>query len=472
MNNKQKNYFAVILAGGQGSRFWPQSRALVPKQFLSFETSRPGKKPSKSCFFELSIERIEKLIPYSNIFIVTSELYRDQVLGLVKPFRIPEKNIIFEPSSKNTTASISIAMRAISLINPMAKVAVFPCDHVIQNGKGFLKLLRKALDGSLNKIVVFGIKPYRPATGYGYIKISGRTNKAASGIFYEVDGFFEKPSLKTAKKYLKEGDYFWNSGIFVGTCITFRDEIKMHAPKIDYYTEQIHKIDDIGVVWNSMPSISFDHGILEKTKNILMLSADGLGWSDIGSWQAWDELLEKDSKLNALKGDCIDLNSQNTTVLSGGRLIATIGLSDTIIVDTPDALLVSKKDKTEKVKDIVELLKAKRRLEHYYHKTVRRSWGTYTVLEGGPYFKVKLVEVKPKSALSLQYHKRRSEHWIVVEGKAEVVRGNRKLIVSRNESTFIPIGCIHKLSNPENEILKVIEVQAGDYLEEDDIVRL
>jgi len=444
------------LPAARGSRFWPQSRTLEPKQFLSLHKDKS--------LFEQTIIRILRLIPPQNIFIATSELYRSQISEIIRPYCICSDNIVYEPDGRNTAASIGVCAQLIHCRDPKSRIAVLPCDHLVKNKARFLQLLRKAFALCDEKLVIFGIPPERPATGYGYIQ-------RGSGM--AVRRFTEKPSSAVAKRFLASGDYYWNSGIFVGSGNIFLKEFGEHLPEIARLIAQIHSIADITKVWNRMPSISFDYGILEKTKNISMIVGRGLGWSDLGSWQAWDELLPKDKQGNAMKADVVNIGSKNITVVGSNRLIATIGLEGLVIVDTPDALLITKKDKTEDVKKVVENLKANKRQEHYVHKTARRPWGSYTVLDMGDGFKVKQVEVKPGCALSLQYHKKRSEHWVVVEGKAKIVRGKRSYIFGANQSTYIPVGCRHRLCNPSpDRPLKIIEVQAGRYLEEDDIVRL
>jgi len=482
--------YAILLAGGQGSRFWPQSRTLEPKQFLSLHKD--------SSLFVQTILRVKALIPASNIFIATSELYRNQIIELVEPFKIAEDNLIFEPDGKNTAPSIAITVKIIHSRDPQARICILPCDHLIKNNGLFLNLLSDALNLCRSNLVIFGIPPTRPATGYGYIKAKPLSLKdvslslslpnsslavfslglptkrsSQSNLIFLVEKFCEKPDLKTANKFLRNNNYFWNSGIFVGSSAAFLEEFKTSLPGLYKLIQKINRPEDIKLVWKKIQPVSFDYGILEKTRNVMMLSAGGLGWSDLGSWQAWDEILKKDSQGNIFKADVLNLGSKNLTVVGSQRLIAAIGLEDLIVVDTPDALLITRKDKTEDVKKIVDILKAQKRLEHYEHKTVKRPWGAYTVLELGDGFKVKLVEVKPKKALSLQFHKKRSEHWVVVEGVAKIVKGKRSFLFKANESTYIPIGCAHRLINPlKDKTLKIIEVQAGKYLEENDIVRL
>ncbi len=473
--------YALLLAGGQGSRFWPLSRVLEPKQFLSLNKpdSSDRAQAKEESLFEQTILRVKPIIPPQNIFIATSELYRLQVLEFTNQFKIPGGNIIFEPEGRNTAPCIGAACRLINLIDEEAKIAILPCDHLISDKTKFQGLLRKSFAICANNLVVFGIPPSRPATGYGYIKIkaqsalpAGRQEKRKAKNIYEVERFTEKPDLKTARRFIREQKYFWNGGIFVGSCKLFLEEIQVFQPLIYKQLMKIRSFSDINKVWMKMPFISFDYAVLEKSKRLLMLKAEGLNWSDLGSWQAWDELLAKDKSGNLLRGDIINLDSRNITVLGNNHLIATIGLEDLIIVDTPDALLVTKKDRSEEVKKIVDILKKNKRQEHYFHRTVKRPWGSYTVLDLGTGFKIKLVEVKPKHSLSLQYHKNRSEHWVVVEGKAKITKNKKSYWVSANESTYIPASCVHRLTNTGDSVLKIVEVQTGTYLEEDDIVRL
>jgi mannose-1-phosphate guanylyltransferase/mannose-6-phosphate isomerase len=450
--------YTIILAGGGGSRFWPQSRTLEPKQFLPLDKNR--------VLFEETLRRIRPLIPAKNIFIATSELYRNQIFEFASIFKIPTNNIVFEPSSKNTAPSIGVMMRLIYLRDPEARVCVLPCDHMIRNQKRFRDLLSKALKSCDNKLVVFGIKPHRPATGYGYIKVQKKN-------ISRVEGFVEKPDLKSVKRFIKSGFYFWNSGIFAASAGVFLEEIKTKLPSLYKQLLKVRNPQDISLIWDKVKPISFDYGVLEKSKRLWMFKAQGLGWSDLGSWQAREEVLKKDKDGNILNADIINLGSKNITVLGDNRLIATIGLDNLIIVDTADALLITRKDKSEEVKKVVDILKGKNRQEYYAHKKVKRPWGAYTVLDLGDGFKVKQVEVKPGRALSLQYHKKRSEHWVVVEGAAKIVRNRKSYIFTANESTYIPVGCVHRLCNPSKDaLLRIIEVQAGKYLEEDDIVRL
>ncbi|MFH1691072.1 MAG: mannose-1-phosphate guanylyltransferase/mannose-6-phosphate isomerase [Candidatus Omnitrophota bacterium] len=453
--------FCVLLAGGSGTRFWPQSRTLEPKQFLSLH--------EKKSLFEKTLDRTVSLFKPEKIFIVTSELYKHHIQEMIHLYKIPLDNIIFEPVPKNTAPSVGLAVRLISLIDTKARICVLPCDHFIKNKARFLQLLKKALSECHRSLIILGIPPHRPATGYGYIKVNQK--RPLDGVL-RVDKYCEKPDLKTAKRFLKSGCYYWNSGIFVGDCDVFMREIKKCLYPLYQKLMCISAISDIDKVWKSVAAISFDYAVLEKTTSLNMIKASNLGWSDLGSWQAWDELLSKDKENNVLMGDIVNIGSRNVTALGKQRLMAFLGVEDLIVVDTPDALLVTKKDHSEEVKKVVEILKANHRHEHYIHRRTKRPWGSYTVLDIGIGFKIKLIEVLPQKALSLQLHKKRSEHWVVVEGRAKVIKDEDVSFVEVNESTFIPPLCPHRLINPENSILKIVEVQAGSYLEEDDIIRL
>jgi mannose-1-phosphate guanylyltransferase/mannose-6-phosphate isomerase len=466
MKNNRARY-AVLMAGGVGSRFWPQSRTLEPKQFL-----RLGRDKS---LFRRSLERIHSLVPVKNIYIVTSPLYGDIIRSEAALFNIPLSNLIFEPSPKNTAPAIALAVKIIfdRCKDEDAAVAVLPCDQMITNKKRFSILMRHAFASCCDRFIVFGIPPHRPATGYGYIKASSKGSFGPGNALRLVEKFCEKPDVRTAKRFLRQGSYFWNSGIFVGSVGVFLSAIQAYLPLL---LRQVSAAAGSGgeeglMSWNSIRPVSFDYGVMEKTRNAAMIPADGLGWSDLGSWQAWDELQRKDKDNNLLLADIVDIGSQDLTVLGREHLIATIGLKGLIVVDTPDALFIADKKKSEDVKKIVESLKKKNREEHFCHVTVKRPWGAYTVLETGPGFKIKLVEVLPGKSLSLQLHRKRSEHWVVIQGRATVTNGKGRCRVRKNDSTFIPRGHRHRLENKEKTVLKIVEVQTGASLTENDIVR-
>ncbi|MFC1658755.1 mannose-1-phosphate guanylyltransferase/mannose-6-phosphate isomerase [Candidatus Omnitrophota bacterium] len=466
---KKINYnYAVVLAGGQGSRFWPLSRSLEPKQFLSLFTSKS--------LFHNTLLRIKTIVPAKNIFVVTNQLYFPGIFSYTAKFKIPRENIIFESESKNTAPSIAVACRLISLINPEARIVVLPSDHLVRNQGRFISLLRRAfsLKGLKNSLLVFGISPGYPATGYGYIKIKSQGLRVTSSRLrvYQVEKFLEKPDLKTAKVIFRDKRYLWNSGMVMGNVGVFLREIKENIPGLYRSISRVYGPQDINNIWRGLKPVSFDYGVLEKAENLFVMPAVNLGWSDLGTWAALDKILPKDKFANTLNADTINFDSSNITVFGKDRLVACLGLEDLIIVDTPDALLITRKHKSEEVKRVVEKLKKSKRQEYYLHKTVKRPWGRYTVLDKGSGFKIKLVEVAPQKSLSLQRHNRRSEHWVVVEGKAKVTKGKKSYYVNSNESTYIPLRYAHRLTNPTSYPLKIVEVQSGDYLEEDDIVRI
>ena len=465
MKKKNHNY-AVILAGGQGSRFWPLSRTLEPKQFLSLHANKS--------LFQETLSRIKSLIIPNNIYVVTSQLYFPEIFNYTSEYKIPKSSIIFEPEGKNTAPSIAIASRLINIVDPEAKIVVLPSDHLIKNSKKFNEILHHAfsLSNLKNNLIIFGIHPDCPATGYGYIKIRAQRSKIRSKNIYQVVRYIEKPNIRNAKEFFKDKYYFWNSGMFFAYVGTFLNKFQENTPSLYRSISQIYESTDINKTWRDIKPISFDYGILEKTKDLLMIPALNLGWSDLGTWASLDKILPKDSQGSTIRADAIISESKNLTVFGKNRLIACLGLENLIVVDTSDALLITRKEKSEEVKSVVEKLKKSNREEFYIHKTVKRPWGKYTVLDEGLGFKIKLVEVLPKKALSLQKHSRRSEHWVVVEGRAKITKGKHVSYVDANESTFIPIGRIHRLENPTSYPLKIVEVQSGKYLEEDDIVRL
>jgi mannose-1-phosphate guanylyltransferase/mannose-6-phosphate isomerase len=323
--------------------------------------------------------------------------------------------------------------------------------------------------------VTFGIKPRRPETAYGYIQSSQPLANFKEEVF-QVKKFFEKPDLKTAESFIQQGSFYWNSGIFVWKTSKILEEIGSHLPRLSKGLKKIASQKDIegearAEVYASFDSISVDYGILEKSQAVMVVPSD-FGWSDLGSWTALDDILEKDGRGNILQGNSVDIGSEHSTVIAGERVMATIGLKNMVVIDTPDATLVSSKEDAQEVRKVVEVLKKRKRDEHLIHRTVERPWGRYTVLEKGDGYKIKRIVLNPKAKLSLQIHHHRSEHWIVVAGTAKVTKGEEVFDVHPNESTFIPVSMKHRLDNPGIIPLQIIEVQNGDYLEEDDIERI
>ena len=455
--------YAVILAGGVGSRFWPFSRELEPKQFM--------KLIEEKSLLQATVERLKGVIAPANIFIVTNKVYFYEVKNQVAEFGISDKNIILEPQGKNTAPAIGLCARLITQSDPDAVLVVLPADHYIKGLSKFRSTIKNAIVvAKENLLVTIGIKPNAPSTGYGYIKT--KSTKAGKGIkYFQVERFFEKPTLNKAKTYLRGKHYYWNSGIFIWKASVFLEEIRKYLPKLYANLQLIDSTKDIFKVWPGIDSISVDYGIMERSKRIVLITPN-FYWTDLGSWDALSGLLPKDAKGHVANGDSINLNSKGLCVFNrGNRLICTIGAKDLIIADTPDALLVCDRAQTQKVKDLVELLKSSNRKERLTHLTESRPWGSFTILQNGFGFKIKLIEISPGKRLSLQRHKKRAEHWVVVSGTAKIIREDKTIILHANESIYIPKGVKHRLENPIHMPLKIVEVQTGEYLEEDDIER-
>ncbi len=451
---------AIILAGGSGTRLWPVSRYGLPKQFIKLNGGK-----SLLC---QTVERLSAVVPLKDIFVITNEDYRFHVqedLKAVSP-DIAE-NVILEPVGRNTAPAIALVMRYCmeKLKSPKGEVIfICPSDHIIEPVEKFAKYARQAeAAAKAGYIVTFGVKPDRPETGYGYI----RRGTKKGGVF-QVARFAEKPDLKTAGKYLKDGDYYWNSGMFAFTIETMLSEFKAYAPEIS--RRMPATVAKMTETFKDMPSISIDYAVMEKSKKAAVLPIDLL-WSDVGSWDSLPEVIKPDAEGNVKIGDVLALDTKKTIVMGEKRLISTIGLKDLIIVDTADALLIARRGEAQRVKEVVEQLRERRRKEVVEHTTTYRPWGSYTVLEEGSRYKIKRIVVKPDQKLSHQLHYHRSEHWIIVKGTAKVTIGKTTSLVHENESTYVPKSTMHRLENPGKVPLEMIEVQNGEYVGEDDIVR-
>jgi mannose-1-phosphate guanylyltransferase/mannose-6-phosphate isomerase len=436
-----------------------------------------------------TIKRIHGFVPGKNIWIVTTEDKAQDIRFHIDSLGSLAKEIGFmnEPLGRNTAPAVGLAALYLNDLSPASIMVVLPSDHAIPDPEKFLRDLKLAVRGAEEDfLVTFGIKPIRPETGYGYIKV--RSKMKSRGLL-KVERFFEKPDMKTARRYMSHGGYFWNSGIFVFKASKILSELQKFIPSLHRTLLSIPPaaipasptpVPTEGgagkdhASWSeqylTLKPISIDYAIMERSPDIWMVPAK-FRWSDLGSWAALDEVIEKDKTGNILKGNTINIGSENSTVFAGDRLVATIGLKDMVVVDTPDATLVTPKDRVQEVRKIVETLKQGDREEHLIHKTVERPWGSYTVLEKGDRYKIKRVVLKPKAKLSLQLHRRRSEHWVVVSGVAKVTREEETYLAYTNESTYIPVNTKHRLENPEEVPLQIIEVQNGEYLEEDDIER-
>lgn len=467
----------VILSGGSGSRLWPLSRAGFPKQFLSLAGT--------NTLFQQAIERINCIasneIEISETLIVTGEDHRfiaqDQLRELVN---ISAK-LILEPEPKNTAPALTLASLHAQQIDNDPVLIVTPADQTIQDLDAFIDAVVNGVKvASSGSIVILGIKPTRPETGFGYIK---HKSLVGNNKEFDVVEFVEKPNLETAKLFLTNGGYSWNGGMFLIRASVWLNAVKIFRPDIFEATEASFKhmetdqqfIRPDKKLFNKIPAESIDYAVIEKCPNsdfnLKMILLDA-GWSDLGSWNAVWELSSKDLNGNHFKGDVIAETSFNNLISSNHRLVSTLGVNNLVIIETSDAVLVADKDHSQQVKQIVSKLSDQAREEHIFHRKVLRPWGWFDTLDIGDRFKVKRIQVNPYSSLSLQRHAKRAEHWIVVKGTAKVTCGDKVMMLNENESTFIPLGQNHQLSNPSSEPLEIIEVQSGSYLGEDDIVRI
>ena len=453
--------YGIILAGGSGSRLWPLSRELYPKQLLNLNSDKS--------LLQSTFERLKMCMPSDNIVSITNTKHSSNVrMQLSEIYETPV--ILSEPTAKNTAPAIVLATKFImQKSNSDPVIIVVPSDHLIKDNDKFLSTVKKGEKlAEQGYIVTFGIKPDYPETGYGYINTSEKT-----GDGLKVKKFVEKPDFETAEKYLREGNYFWNSGIFMFKASTLLDETIKHAPDIAKISEEFDfsKSNEIPFInFDKMPGISIDYAIMEKSDKIALVKLES-DWNDLGSWKSIYDVSHKDENGNVFIGHVLDKNSKNSFVYASSKLVATIGLEDTVIVETEDAILACKKDQTQNVKHIYDTLKKQNDNTHLIHKTVYRPWGFYTVIAQGQGFLTKIIHVNTGQKLSVQSHNYRSEHWVVLTGKAKVILEGQELILSPGHSVDIPVKAIHSLQNPFEEGLEIIEVQKGDPLIEEDIIR-
>jgi len=445
----------IILAGGSGTRLWPLSRGNFPKQFLKL------KNMDKS-IFQMSFERCLKLTGLDEIYIVTNINYKFWVLGQIEElgYKFNEDHILVEPSGKNTLPAIYYGVLEIHKHGDDI-VAVFPSDHLIEDDNGLIRAIKQGEQLAGDYIVTFGIQPGKPHTGYGYIR-----PKEPLTVGYSVEEFKEKPDLETARDYVAKG-YLWNSGMFMFKTDVFMEEVRQHCPGV----YNAFQLGDINEAYNNTINISIDYGIMEKSGRTAVIPVD-IKWNDLGSFDAFYEEFQGDENGNIAFSDVTLINSNNNLLYTGkDKAVAVIGADDLIVVDEKDALLICKKGYSEKVKDVVNKLKLNNDPRADFHLTTYRPWGSYTILEEGLFYKIKRISVLPGKKLSLQLHHHRSEHWVVVKGTAKVTVNGSVNFVRSGESTFVKSGYKHRLENPGKVLLEVIEVQLGEYLEEDDIVR-
>lgn len=455
---------AVILAGGSGSRLWPLSRQNLPKQFLALDGERT--------LLQTTIDRLAPTIAAKDVLIVTQEAHaKGEAYHALLPYQS-----LFEPIGRNTAPAIALAAAYLSANGADPVMVVLPADHIIKDEVQFRAHLDIAIQAAESgKLVTFGIQPTRPDTGFGYIK----THQTGDAQVYAVDRFTEKPDLATAERFLQEGNYYWNSGMFVWRASVILAEIKRYLPAVDQIVQSILAESRSGGDFQAavekhfatMPSISIDYGVLEKSDRVSLIPCD-IGWNDVGSWQAVHEISAKNAQGNALHGNVIAVGCHNSLIRAEKRLVAAIGVEGLCIIETADAVLITKSEQSQRVREVVDALQQKGATEHICHMKVNRPWGNYAVLEEDPEgFKIKRIEVAPGARLSLQSHKQRSEHWVVVSGTATVTNGNEVITVHKNQSTYIPIGAKHRLENRGSEPLHIVEIQVGNYLGEDDIQR-
>jgi len=463
----------VILSGGSGTRLWPLSRALRPKQLLSLV--------SDSTMIQDTVSRLNGIKNLSTPIIVCNEEHRFMIAEQMREIDINPAAIILEPFGKNTAPAVAIsAIKAHEVAGETGDdtvILVLPADHVIQDTKAFHDAVDVGYKAALdNKLVTFGIVPSSPETGYGYIKSGKVVNNHVD--VHEVELFVEKPDKQTAESYIKQGDYYWNSGMFMFKASEYINELKqfnnemLEASK-DALEQGKSDLDFIRLnkdAFEKCPSDSIDYAVMEKTEHAVVVPVD-IGWNDIGSWTALWEVGKSDERGNVSHGDVCIIDSDNSYIHSESRLVSAVGVKDHVIVETADAILVAHKNAAQNVKDIVDNLKATHREEALVPHKVYRPWGTYECIDIEEHFQAKRIMVKPGARLSLQLHHHRAEHWIIVKGTAKVTCGDKKFIMSENESTYIPLGEKHRLENIGKIPLEVIEVQTGSYLGEDDIVR-
>ncbi|ACL03190.1 mannose-1-phosphate guanylyltransferase/mannose-6-phosphate isomerase [Desulfatibacillum aliphaticivorans] len=458
----------VILAGGSGTRLWPLSRYQYPKQLLALS--------GDNSLLQRTALRLQGLEGAASPLVVCNEKHRFFVAEQFLQMEIDPFSIVLEPVGKNTAPAVAAAAIKALALGEDPVLFVLPADHHIQDAEGFLKSAKtgEAL-AEQGRLITFGVVPHAPETGYGYIR---KGESFAEGAFI-LDKFVEKPDLPTAEQYLASGDYLWNSGMFMFKASVVLEELKKHAPEIVQACKQaveggredldFFRLD--AKAFGQSPSISIDYAVMEKTSQGVVLPLE-IGWDDLGSWESLWQTGEKDENSNVLVGDVTTVDVTNSYLHATKRMLAAVGVSDLVVVETADAILVANRDKVQNVKHIVEELRKRQREEAVSHRKVYRPWGSYESIEVSNRFQVKLITVKPGAKLSLQKHFHRAEHWVVVSGTAIASRDGEEITLHEDQSTYIPLGVVHRLENPGKIPLELIEVQSGAYLGEDDIVRL
>ncbi len=470
MTSPAPSIVPVLLAGGSGTRLWPLSRAQCPKQFLPLA--------GEQTMLQATLERIAPLAPEREPILVCNEEHRFLAAEQLRAVGATQPTIILEPEGKNTASALALAALEAARARPEARLLVMPADHTIEDPEAFRTSVAAGIDAAADgRIVAFGIEPRSPETGYGYIRAAAPAGQEPEPV--SLLAFTEKPDAATARSFLASGEYLWNSGVFLTRADVFLDELGRHAPEIlracqAAWDEASRDRDFFRVApgpFSASPADSIDYAVMERTDRGVVVPV-ATGWSDVGSWSALYEIAEHDADGNVLRGDVLNQDSRGCYLRAEHRLLATAGLEDQLVVETADAVLVARRDRAQDVKDMVAALEAAERPEPVCHKRVYRPWGAYEGIARAERYQVKHLLIHPGAELSLQLHHHRAEHWVVVQGTARITRGQETFLLAEDQSTYIPVGTQHRIANPGNIPLEVIEVQTGSYLGEDDIVRI
>jgi len=460
----------VILSGGSGARLWPLSREAYPKQFLPLMNGRS--------LFQKTLERLGGLAGCDAPLLVCNDQHRFLAAEQLRQLGARPMGIMLEPVGRNTAPATACAAIHAAARSENALLLVLPADHVIRNVAAFQSAVSIAREqAEEGHLVTFGIVADRPETGFGYIRRGDVKNTTGARCFH-VEEFVEKPDADTARRYVNSGEYYWNSGMFMFRAGVYLHELAQHAPAIlsacrKAYQNAVTDLDFLRLAeepFTACPGDSIDYAVMEKTEAAVVVPLDA-GWSDLGSWSALYDISGADASGNVISGDVVQIDSHNCYLHSEDRLLATVGIRDHVVVETADAVLVAHKARVQDVKAVVDRLKAEGRSEHIFHNRVYRPWGSYQDISVSDRFRAKRITVNSGASLSLQLHHHRAEHWVVVRGTARITRDGEIMVLNEDESAYIPIGMKHRLENPGHEALEVIEVQTGDYLGEDDIVR-
>jgi mannose-1-phosphate guanylyltransferase/mannose-6-phosphate isomerase len=461
--NSNTHRYALVLAGGSGTRLWPLSRASRPKQLLALN--------GEETLLQQTVRRIEPLVAHERIFTVTHRDHRYEVIGQLHALApVLADNVLAEPEARNTLPAIAWGAARIAARDPQAVITVFSSDHAVADTAAFQRAwLDAEVAAGEGNIVLFGMRPTMPATGFGYIQAG---DAIADGRARRVSRFVEKPDAEAAARYLAAGNYYWNGGMFVFRADAWSRELSRLQPALFAALPALAqaKVAAPADLYATLPATSIDYGVLEKASHVAMVPAD-IGWSDLGSWEAIYRNREADASGNVAHGEVTALDSRDNLLWSEHGRIAAFGVANLAVVQTRDATLVCPRERTAELKPLVEAIRRADVKLAEEHLTVHRPWGSYTVLEDGPHYKIKRILVEPGGRLSLQMHARRSEHWVVIEGEARVTNGDVVTELKANESTYIQQGHRHRVENPGKVRLQIIEIQSGDYLGEDDIVR-